>query len=143
MKPLHKHTKKNSGFTLIEVTIAIIIVGVAVVSMMMLFAAGTQVNAAGSDLSSGVYLADQIRSLTDQTPYDNLLLLNGTNYNGVDADGNPVEGFNKFQQQVTVQEVDPVTMTAQAGSDAALLTVTIVNTSTNQQITQVSWLRVR
>ncbi|MCK4628999.1 MAG: hypothetical protein KAT56_08340, partial [Sedimentisphaerales bacterium] len=81
---------RAGGFTLVEVTFSIVIVGVAIVSLMMLFAAGTTVNSFGNKLSSAVFLADQLRSMTDQTEFDDIINDGNQTFSGVDADGNAI-----------------------------------------------------
>jgi len=145
MKRTNRLQKRRAaaGFTLIEVTLSIIIVGTAVVSLLMLFGAGTTVNAFGNKLSTGVFLADQLRSMTDQSTFDDLIANGNQNFTGVDAEGNAVPGLGQFQQALTIQPVNPGDMTVYVGPDpqAAILTATV--SDSQGQIMQVSWLRVR
>jgi len=84
---------RAGGFTLLEVTFSIIIVGIAIVSLMMLFAAGTTVNSFGNKLSSAVFLADQLRSMTDQTGFDDIISDGDQTFNGLDAEGNAFQAL--------------------------------------------------
>jgi len=143
------HVKKKksnigvSGFTLAEVMLAMVIIGVAIVALMMLFCAGTKVNDYGNDLSTSVFLAEQLRSMTDQEDFNNLMNYDGNTYNGVDASGSPVTGLNRFQQSLTVQPISPADMTVYIGPDpeAAILTAAVSCGET--EVTRVSWLRIR
>jgi len=145
MKRTNRRQNRSAaaGFTLIEVTLAVIIVGTAVVSLLMLFGAGTTVNAFGNKLSTGVFLADQLRSMTDQSTFDDLIANGNRTFNGVDAEGNSVLGLGNFQQDLTIQPVNPGDMTVYVGPDpqAAILTASVSDST--GQIMQVSWLRVK
>jgi len=144
-----KHIKKKQsnigayGFTLAEVMLSVVIVGVAIVALMMLFCAGTIANDYGNDLSTSIFLAEQLRSMTDQEAFGNLMSYDGNTYNGVDANGNPVAGLERFQQGLSVQPVNPADMTVYIGPDpeAAILTAAVSCGGT--QITRISWLRIR
>ncbi len=134
---------RAGGFTLVEVTFSIVIVGVAIVSLMMLFAAGTTVNSFGNKLSSAVFLADQLRSMTDQTGFDDIINDGDQTFNGVDAEGNSIPGLGNFQQDLTIQPINPEDMTVYVGPDptAAILTASV--SGTEGQLLQISWLRVK
>ncbi len=132
----------NAGFTLIEVTISIIIVGVGIVSLMMLFAAGTNVNEFGNDLSTAVFLTDQLRSMTDEVEFDNLSSFNNQTYNGVDADGNEIEGLGSYLQKLTVQPVNPVDMTVFVGPDPQAFVITASVSENGAELANISWLRM-
>ena len=143
MKQAIRAKKRAEGFTLVEVTFSIVIIGVAVVSLMMLLGAGTTVNAFGNELSTAVFLADQLRSMTDQSSFDDLILNGNQSFTGVDAEGNLVAGLGTYPQILTVQPVNPGDMTVYVGPDpqAVLLTATVVTTSGT--LLQITWLRVK
>ena len=137
--------KRNgaSGFTLMEVLIAIVIVGVGIVSLMMLFASGTMVNQFSSDLSTAVFLADQLRSMTDEQGIDELLADGDLTFNGVDASGNAVAGLQQYQQTLEVQAINPEDMTVYVGPDVNAVLVKATVEKSGEQLAQISWLRMR
>ena len=137
--------KRNgaSGFTLMEVLIAIVIVGVGIVSLMMLFASGTMVNQFSSDLSTAVFLADQLRSMTDEQGIDELLADGDLTFNGVDASGNAVAGLQQYQQTLEVQAISPDDMTVYVGPDVNAVLVKATVKKSGEQLAQISWLRMR
>ncbi|MBN2210302.1 MAG: hypothetical protein JW709_02795 [Sedimentisphaerales bacterium] len=136
------HYRRGGGFTLIEAMYSIMIVGLGVVALMMLMASGTTVNAFGNDLSSAVFLADELRAMTDDVPFNNLLAYNGSTFNGVDANGNTVDGLAGFQQQLAVVKVDPVTLATLVGpTPAQTLRLTATVTNANGTQARFSWLR--
>ena len=59
-----RNIKYNNGFTLIEVMIAIILVGLAIASLVGANSAFTQANGAGTELSTAEFLLEQIKELT-------------------------------------------------------------------------------
>lgn len=134
---------RDGGFTLLEVTFSIVIVGIAIVSLMLLFAAGTNVNSFGNKLSSAVFLADQLRSMTDQTGFDDIISDGDQTFSGVDADGNSIPGLGSYQQDLTIQTINPEDMTVYVGPNptAAILTASV--SDTEGQLMQISWLRVK
>ena len=96
VKPMRKkiiraRRRRVGGFTLMEAVFSIMIVGLGVVAMMQLFGSGTKVNAYGNHLSSAVFLAEELQAMTDDVAFDDLLSYDGQTFNGVDANGNPVD----------------------------------------------------
>jgi prepilin-type N-terminal cleavage/methylation domain-containing protein len=59
-----KNTGCRDGFTLIEVLIAILLVGLAIVSLVSANGSFTQANGAGVELSTAEFLIEQIRELS-------------------------------------------------------------------------------
>jgi len=136
-------TSRQSGFTLMESVYAILIIGLGVVALMQVFTAGTNVNDYGDGLSKAVFLANEIRSMTDYVNYEDLLLLDTGPFNGVDANGTPVAGLQNFQQQLVVQPVNPDDLTVYVGPDPDGLLLTAAVSRNGQPLTQISWLRSR
>src|SRR3989304_6042625 len=58
----------NRGFTLVEVLIAVVLIGVAITALMGANGAFTMVNGAGVDLTTAEFLTEQIRELTAILP---------------------------------------------------------------------------
>lgn len=129
------------GFTLIEAVFSIMIVGLGVVAMMQLFGSGTKVNAYGNHLSSAVFLAEELQSMTDDVAFDDLLDYNGQTYNGVDANGKSVEGLSRYQQQLLVEGVTPGDLTVYVGPDPEIIRLTAVVNHQGQELVRMSWLR--
>ncbi len=136
-----RRSHNNYGFTLLEVTLSIIIVGLGVASLMLLMASETKVNAIGNTMSTATFLANQMRAMTDQVPFDGLTAYNGVSYNGVDAQGNPIPGMEAYTEQINVQPVDPVSLTIYIGTDPKAVIMTVIILYNHKQITKISWLR--
>jgi len=143
MKPVKNKIlrQSNKGFTLIEVMFSILIVGLGIAALMLLLGSCTLVNAYGNHLSDGVFLCEQIRSLTDEQTFDNLLNLNGQTFNAVDSSGNPVPGLEAYQQTLQAQAVNPDDFTVYVGPDAEAVVLTTIVTYAGKEINRMSWLR--
>ena len=63
-----RDTKYKSGFSLIEVLIAILLIGLAVASLVAANSVFTKANGAGTDLSTAEFIIGQIRELTMLLP---------------------------------------------------------------------------
>ncbi len=57
------------GFTLIEIVVATVLVGLALVAMMVSTGSNTRVNDAGTKLTQGTFLAQEIREWTLSLPF--------------------------------------------------------------------------
>ena len=98
------------GFTLIEAMMVTVIVGVGVLGMLQLLAAGTVVNNDASELSKAVQLANNINEWTVRLPYDQLRTAGtyaGKTYSPpVDGRGVAMTGYEGWSQHVQVRYVN-------------------------------------
>lgn len=158
----------NSGFSLVEVLIAVLLVGVAVAALMAANGALTNANGAGTNLSNAEFLIGEIAELTAMLPvvdpenYDVSIFgpENGetlANYNDLDdfnglppfsppinANRFPLDESAGFSQQITVENVsasDFEQVVANHTSDFVRVTVRVFLNS--RQISSASWLRAR
>lgn len=155
---------RRGGFTLIETALTVTIVGVAIVAMVQLLAAGTVANVDSAELTTGMTLARNVRefslrlAFTDpQTPSvwgidNNESAANPTTYDDtndlagrtlsppIDSAGRRVTGLDDWTQTVAVAAVDPdrLTTTAPNGSTPAnRITVTISHR--NSKVCDLTW----
>ena len=131
----------RGGFTLIEAMLAVMIVGMGIAALMHVFAAGTYVNQYGDRLSKAVFLAEELRSMTDDVAFDDLLAFDGQTFNGVDANGTAVAGLDDFQQSFVVEAVDPDDLTLYVGPDPEAIRLTVNVAFNGDPVTTMSWLR--
>jgi len=164
-----RDTKYDSGFSLIEVLIAILLVGLAVASLVAANSAFTKANGAGTDLSTAEFLAEQIGELTALLPvvepntpesgvdvfgpepgetlasYDDLNDFDGKSFSPpINANRNALNDLAAYSQQVTVENVNKSNfeqVVADHGSSFVRVTVRIYLNS--KEITSASWLRAR
>lgn len=113
------------GFTLIEAAMVTVIIGVGVVSMLQLLAAGTQSNSEGTELTTSINLANNIREMSlglayydpQANPanpfvwntkeasvalYDNIMDLDGATDTWNEA-SDPASGYQQFSPPLDVR----------------------------------------
>ena len=161
-----RDTKYKSGFSLIEVLIAILLIGLAVASLVAANSAFTKANGAGTDLSTAEFIIGQIRELTMLLPvidpqtedatfgpetgetlagYDDLDDFNGATFSPpISAEKIPLNGFSAFYQQITVENVNPSNFEQVVGNhSSSFVRVTVSVYLNSRKISSASWLRAR
>ena len=156
----------DSGFSLIEVLIAIMLVGLAIASLVAANSALTRANGAGTDLSTAEFLLGEIRELTVLLPvvdpntdvstfgpetgealadFDDIDDFDGAIFSPpINADRVVLSNSAAFSQQVVVENVSASNFkqaVSDHGSDFVRVTVRVLLNS--QEITSASWLRAR
>ena len=159
-----KNTRCRDGFTLIEVLIAILLVGLAIVSLVSANGAFTQANGAGAELSTAEFLIEQIRELS--TVLEVIDPNTGTatfgpeasetlvNYNDLDdlhsavfsppisADRNSLTDLGAYSQQITVENVNATDFEQVVGNHTSPFVRVSVKVFLNtREISSASWLR--
>ena len=156
---------KKNGFSLVEVLVAIMIIGLALAALAGANMAFTKANGAGTDLSNAEFLVEQIKELTTLLPvidqqtgaatfgpeeatladYDDLDDFDGANFSPpISADRQTLSELAAFSQQVTVQNVnasDFELVVADHGSDFVKITSKVFLNS--KLISSASWVRAR
>ena len=156
---------KKTGFTLVEVLIAIVLVALAVASIVGANISFTQSNGAGTQLSTAEFLSEQIKEMTAVLPltdpqtdansfgaeeaslaaYDDLDDFDGKSYSPpINAARQTLNEFPGFTQQITVENVSKSnfeSVVADHGSSFARVTVKVLLNS--KQITSASWIRTK
>ncbi len=159
-----RNTKYKSGFSLIEVLIAILLVGLAMAALMASNSAFTKANGAGTDLSTAEFLVEQVRELTALLPvvepesdvwafgpeagetlatYDDLDDFDGLSFSPpIDADRNSLNDLAAYSQQVTVENVNASNFElVVADTSTSFVRVTVKVYLNSKEITSASWLR--
>ena len=165
-KLIYKTVQINTGgFTLIEVLIAVMLVGLAIASLVGANGVFTQANGAGTELSTAEFLSEQIRELTTLVPFEDS---NGVTPFGpdsgetvsqfddlgdfdnavfsppIDAQRNPLSYFSQYSQQVTVENVNPSDFEQVAGDNStSFIRVTVKVLRGTDEICSTSWLRAK
>ena len=135
---------RRKGFTLVEVLIAIILVGLAIASLVSASVSHTAINGSGADLSTAEFLLEQAKELTVLTEYNDLRSsFDDASYSPPKgANGTSLTSFSAFTQNITVQNVSNTNfglVVADNASNFVRVTVTIVLNS--KTITSASWIR--
>ncbi len=131
------------GFTLVEILVAVVIIGIAIAAMVGANGAFTQVNGAAVDLSTAEFLIEEIRELTTMSAYDDLFGFDNANFcPPVDVSATALTDFGSFTQQVTVENVDPSSLeTPVADHTSDFIRITVVIVQNNRPVSSASWIR--
>jgi hypothetical protein len=152
---------RRTGFTLIEAALVTSIVGIGVLAMLQLLAAGTTSNSAGAEMTTALNLAKGIREMSmglafvdDVTPtnwgpdagetigtYDDIDDLDGAVFNPpIDAMRLTLNDYANWEQRVTVQSVDEdrITLPAPNGTTPASR-ITVLLMHNGKRVTEISW----
>jgi prepilin-type N-terminal cleavage/methylation domain-containing protein len=158
--------KYHSGFSMIEVLIAILLVGLAIASLVAANGAFTKANGAGTDLSTAEFLIEQIRELTTVLPvidpesgisvfgpetgetlagYDDVDDFDGASFSPpINADRTLLNDVAAFSQQVTVENVNASDFEQVVGDHtSSFVRVTVKVFLNSKQISSTSWLRAQ
>ncbi len=165
MRNKMKAVRYESGFSLFEVLIAIILVGLAIAALVVASNSFTIANGAGADLSTAEFLIEQIKELTTLLPvvdpqtgiaafgpeepnlvdYDDLDDFDGASFSPpISADRSSLNNFAAFSQQITVENVSASNF-EQVVSDHAsyFVRVTVRVLLNSKEVSSASWIRAR
>ncbi len=156
----------SDGFSLIEVLIAVILVGLAIAALVAANSALTRANGAGTDLTTAEFLIGEISELTALLPvvdpesgtstfgpetgetltdYDDLDDFSGANFSPpINTERATINSAAGFSQRITVQNVsasDFEQVMSNHSSDFVRVTVRVFLNS--RLISSESWLRAR
>lgn len=135
--------KNKDGFTLVEVMIAIILIGIAVAGIVAASGNLTRLNGAGVELSTAEFLLEQVRERTSLMSFSSVNSLNGKIYSPPeDSQGQPLTGYSGYTQQITVEYVtenDLSQIDATSTSDFKRISVNVLYDGA--LISSGSWIR--
>lgn len=160
-----KAARHPKGFTLIEVLIATVLVGLAIAALLLASQSFTMANASGADLSTAEFLIEQIRELTASLPvidpetgktafgpeeatlaaYDDLDDFDGAIFSPpINAGRAVLNNFAAFSQHVTVENVNAGNFEqVVADHDSSFVRVTVSVRLNAKEISSVSWIRAQ
>jgi Tfp pilus assembly protein PilV len=135
--------RRKRGFTLIEASLTIIIIGVGVLSMLELMATGNRTHNDASRRTTGLTLARCLRERTLAWTFDQLRDHAGQTYSPpLDASGTAMAGFDDWQQTLQVQTVDPNSLISTSGSSTpSAVRVTAYAIHNNEKVQSLTWYR--
>jgi len=160
------------GFSLIEVLIATLLIGLSIAALMAANGSFSMANVAGADLSTAEFLIEQIRELTMMLPvadpavttwttlgpesgettvamYDDVDDLKGfdsaTLGAPISAQRTPLPDLAAFRQTVTVQKLNPTNFdeTWADNSSSNFVRITVTIWQSGRSISSASWVRAR
>lgn len=105
---------RTRGFTLIEAALVTAIVGIGIVGLLELLAAGSMANINSKQLTTAVFLANNVNEMMQGVPYDELKgrYDNVTYHPPRDGRGVALAGFDTWQQVIDVSYVLPQRLTS-------------------------------
>jgi len=158
-------TPYKNGFSLVELLIAILLVGVAIAALMVANGSLTIANSAGTDLSTAEFLIEQIRELTALLPvidpqtgadtfgpeeasladYDDLDDFDGAYFSPpIGANRDVLNDFAAFNQHVTVENVNATDFEQVVSDhDSSFVRVKVTVLLNSKEISSTSWIRAR
>jgi prepilin-type N-terminal cleavage/methylation domain-containing protein len=161
------------GFSLIEVLIATVLVGMAIAALVAANGSFSMANVAGADLSTAEFLIEQIRELTTMLPvadpdttawtyfgretgesFSDLLTLddvddwdtfNSASLGGpINAQRTVLTNLAAFSQQVTVQKINPSNFDQlDTTGTSNFVRITVSVLENGRPVTAASWIRAR
>lgn len=140
-------SRRPNGFSLIEIMISIVLVGLSITALVLASNSLTMANGAGADLSTAEFLIEQIRELTAMIPPTELNGLVGEHSPPISAAKTDLNDFPSFTQQVVVQklnrsDLDQVATGAEAEA-SPFFRVTVTIMQNNKQVSSASWIRAK
>jgi prepilin-type N-terminal cleavage/methylation domain-containing protein len=134
-------TSRRRGFTLIEASLATVIIGVGVVAMMTLLASGTVNNIESAELTTGVNIAKNIREVAVQKSMAQLVAMNGTYHEPPwDSRSIGITDLPDWRQIISVQAVNPDNLTTNIStSTPRAVRVTVTVTHHGQSVCDLNW----
>jgi len=132
---------EKRGFTIIEVLVAIVLVGIAIASLVAANVSFTKANSAGTNLSIAEFLIEQIRGRTTMVSFSGLSSFDNAQYSPpIGANGQVLSDLASYSQQVTVENVSNSNF-EQVVSESDFVRVTVKVLLNSKEISSVSWIR--
>ena len=135
--------RRRGGFTLIEVSLTIVIIGLGVLAAAELLATGTQANADSHRLTTALNLAGNMREYAQQKAAADLLAMDGDVYSPPhDARGNSIDGLEDWEQVIDVEKVSPdwITVDVSKTSTSRLMRLTVSVRYRGAEMTSEMWV---
>ena len=156
---------KKRGFTLVEILISVILIGMVIAGLMEANIGFTRANGVGINLSKAEFLIEQIREFSllletvdpesssatfgaeeaSLTDYDDIDDFDGKTFNPpIDTQRQRLNYLSAFSQEITVENVAASNLeqvVADHGSNFIRMTVKI--NLNGQEISSASWIRAR
>jgi prepilin-type N-terminal cleavage/methylation domain-containing protein len=155
---------KRQGFTLAEVLVAVILIGIAIASLLAANISFTRANGAATNLSTAEFLLEQIRELTATLPvidpdggstfgaeegamadYDDLDDFDGSTFSPpINADRTALTEFAGFRQNVTIENVSPANFQqVEPDHSTNFVRVTVTVSLNSKPLCSSMWIRAR
>lgn len=141
--------KSVSGFTFIEILIAVVLLGIAIAAIVGSNSAFTQQTAQAGQLSTAEFLIEQIRELTALMPVNDPNQPNnisnfvaGSPFNPpIDSQKRPLANFSAYSQVVTMNYVTATNFQQTAVGITDFVGITVKILYKGSEISQTKWIR--
>ncbi len=165
---IHHPSSMPSGFSLIEVLIATILIGMAIAALLGANGSFSMANSAGADLSTAEFLVEQIRELTTMLPvvdadvgtwttlgpesgetlatYDDVDDFRGATFcPPIDPNRAALDELPEFAQKVAVVKIDcrDFSQVVADNDPNEFVRITVDVLKSGRPITSASWIRAR
>ncbi|MHC4476851.1 MAG: prepilin-type N-terminal cleavage/methylation domain-containing protein [Planctomycetota bacterium] len=159
-----RNTRYERGFSLLEVLIAVVLLGLALVALLAANSSFTTVNAAGSELSTAEFLVEQIKELTALLPvvdpedadtffgpeeaavadYDDLDDFDNASFSPpINANRQVLANFATFNQRIRVERVNRSDFEQAVAGHTGFVRVTVTVSSNSKAVSSTSWIRAQ
>lgn len=161
-----KAASKRFGFTLIEVLISTLLIGLAIAALLAANGSSTRVNSAGVDMTTAEFLLEQIRELTAVLPpidpetgtttfgpeepnlvdYDDVDDFNSVTAlcPPIDATRTSLTALSSFSQQISVENVSANNFSQTvADHSSPFIRVTVSVRQNGDEVCTGSWIRAQ
>jgi prepilin-type N-terminal cleavage/methylation domain-containing protein len=144
-------SRRQGGFTLIEVLIAVILVGMAIAGLTGANYAYSEANGAGTDISTADYVIEQIHEMTAAMTVDQIYAYGGTGTAWRSAIHPPVNAagaslgtaFSAWSQQLKVEKLQKDLTTPDTGTTPDFYRITVRALKNGKEVSSATWLRTR
>ena len=136
-------SSQKRGFTLIEASLVIVIIGVAVTAMLELLATGTASNNDATSRTTALTIARAARERALTQTYAEVVALNGNSYSPpIDGRGEQLVELSDWQQTFQVQPVNVANiLTTTSGSNPAAVRVTVHAFRGGKRLATLTWFQ--
>lgn len=131
----------RKGFSLIEVAVATVIIGLGVTALLSAVSAGTRSNRAGQQMTQAAFLAQEVREWSVRQNFDNLA--SATNTPPHDALGNAITGLSDWTQDIVVTWRNPASIKTVSATATDMVYVEVTISHKNQNLLTTGWLVTR
>jgi prepilin-type N-terminal cleavage/methylation domain-containing protein len=158
-------SRSDKGFSLIEVMVAVVLVGLSITALVVASNSFTTANGVGADISTAEFLIEQIRELTTLLPvvdpqtttttfgpeeaslasYDDIDDFDTATFSPpINANRATLNDLAGFSQQVTVQNLNSTNFDAVvADHSSPFIRITVDIRQNGQLISSANWIRAR
>jgi prepilin-type N-terminal cleavage/methylation domain-containing protein len=170
MNAISKHVLIRRGrkqaFTLVEILVAIVLIGIALVTIMTSNVSFSIANNYGTDLTTAEFLVEQIKEMTTMLPvsepnvllpsfgvetgetlatYDDLDDFDGLNFSPpIDSQRQALTAYPAFEQQITVQNVSASDYSLVVSDNTTdFVRVTVLVLQNGGEVSRQTWIRAR